>query len=267
MSEIDTERPFPDWVWNADRHKWQYPNIQLPTSKFDSEWDEVNNKWISQCKVSENRSLRVFSVMKTEIKNDQSPYKAACSTTEYMIKSLTEETHGSTAIDDMVVSVENGEIKFPFITKHFAIIDLAPVALITYSEMPQESLETNNALYSIHPQAFSRSIHELFRLIIEWAYSYTEFENTEPMAKICHEILQIVQMPKDIRDELIGIRPQQVGKFIQGSTDALQDYNTDIEMPESFKLWVSDVYYDYRERSKGFPIGINQSYAHLTYPM
>ena len=81
-------------------------------------------------------------------------------------------------------------------------------------------------------------------MIIEWAYSYTEFENTEPMAKICHEILQIVQMPKDVRDELIGIRPQQVGKFIQGSTDALQDYNTNIEMPESFKLWVSDVYYD-----------------------
>ena len=92
MSEIDTKRPFADWVWNPNRHKWQYPNIQLPTSKFNSEWDEVNNKWISECKVNENRLLRAFSVWKAEIKNDQSPYKAACSTTEYMIKSLPEET-------------------------------------------------------------------------------------------------------------------------------------------------------------------------------
>ena len=167
----------------------------------------------------------------------------------------------------MVVSFENGEIKFPIITKHFVVIDLAPVALITYSEMPQESIETNNALYSIHPQTLSRSIHELFRLIIEWAYSYTEFNNEEQMAKICHEILQIVQMPLDVRNELMGIRPQQVGKFIQGSTDALQDYNTDTEMPESFKLWISEAYYDYRQRNKGFPVNINQSYAHLSYPM
>ena len=123
------------------------------------------------------------------------------------------------------------------------------------------------SVYQMHPQHLSRTIHELFRLIIEWAYSYTEFQNTEPMAELCHNILQILQMPKSVRDDLIAIRPQPVARYLLADTDALQEYDSDAEMPESFKLWISEVYYDYRERNKGFPININQSYSHLTYPM
>jgi len=267
MSEIDTERPFADWVWNPNRHKWQYPNIQLPTSKFNSEWDEVNNKWISECQINPNRLLRGFQLWGVEEKNDNSSFGKACSTTEYAIKSMQEVTHGDKSIDQLVTSRENNEVTFPVITNHYTVIDLAPLGVISYSETAEETLDAFQAVYGIHPQCTSRTIHELFRLIIEWAYSYTEFQNTEPMAELCHNILQIVQMPKSVRDELIAIRPGQVGRYLLGDGSALQEYDIDAEMPESFKSWISEVYYDYRERNKGFPININQSYAHLSYPM
>ena len=265
MSEIDTERPFADWVWNPNRHKWQYPNIQLPTSKFDSEWDEVNNKWISQCQINPNRLLRGFQIWGVEEKNDNSSFGKACSTTEYAIKSIQEVTHGDKAIDQLVISTENNEVTFPIITKHYTVIDLAPLAVITYSERSADS--TIMPLYQMHPQHLSRTIHELFRLIIEWAYSYTEFQNTEPMAELCHNILQIVQMPKNVRDDLISIRPQQVGRFILGDASALDEYAEDIEAPASFAEWISDIYYFFRARTIESPLNINENNLPESYPM
>lgn len=265
MSEIDTERPFADWVWNPNRHKWQYPNIQLPTSKFNSEWDEVNNKWISECIIHDNRLFRAFQVWKVEEKNDNSTFNTACSTNEYMIKTMQEATHGLTAVNELVSSNIYGKVEFPLISKHQVIIDLSPLAVITYSETIDDTLV--ESVYKTHPQCTIKTIHELFRLIIEWAYSYTHLENAEPMAEISHRILQILQMPKDVRDDLLAIRPQPVARYLLGDSDALIEYDADVEMPESFKLWISDAYYDYRERNKGFPININQSYEHLSYPM
>jgi hypothetical protein len=184
-----------------------------------------------------------------------------------MIESIHEATYGISEFSKMVSLSYANEIKFPIITKHVVALDLAPVAFIVYAECAEEGKNAFNTIYSMHPQSATRTIHELFRLIIEWAYSYIEFQNTEPMAELCHNILQILQMPKSVRDDLIAIRPQPVARYLLADTDALQEYDSDAEMPESFKLWISDAYYDYRERNKGFPININQSYEHLSYPM
>ena len=168
-------------------------------------------------------------------------------------------------MNELVTSRENDKFTFPEITMHATLIDLAPLAVITYSETSSETLV--ESLYKTHPQWTSRTIHELFRLIIEWAYSYTEFENTEPMAELCHNILRIVQMPKDVRDDLIAIRPQQVGRFILGDASALDEYAEDIEAPASFAEWISDIYYLFRTRTMNAPLNINENNLSESYPM
>jgi hypothetical protein len=258
-------QPFRDWTWNDVVGKWVQTSIKLNEVIFDSQWSEENKKWTSACKIHPNRLLRGFQLWGVEEKNNTSSFNKACSTTEYAIKSIQEITHGDKSIDQLVTSRENNEVTFPVITMHYTVIDLAPLAVITYSERDAES--NIMPLYEMHPQHLSRTIHELFRLIIEWAYSYTQFQNTEPMAELCHNILQIVQMPKNVRDDLIGIRPQQVGRFIIGDANALQEYAEDAEPPQSFTEWISDIYYSFRTRTMNAPLNINQNNLPESYPM
>ena len=258
-------QPFRDWTWNDVVGKWVQTSIKLNEVIFDSQWSEENKKWTSACKVNPNRLFPAFQVWKVEEKNNSSVFNKACSNTEYMIKTMQEETHGLTSVNELVTSRENDKFTFPEITMHATLIDLAPLAVITYSETSSETLV--ESLYKTHPQWTSRTIHELFRLIIEWAYSYTEFENTEPMAELCHNILRIVQMPKDVRDDLIAIRPQQVGRFILGDASALDEYAEDIEAPASFAEWISDIYYLFRTRTMNAPLNINENNLSESYPM
>ena len=180
---------------------------------------------------------------------------------------MQEITHGDKIVDQLVTSSENNEVTFPAITMHATVIDFSPLGVISYSETAEETLDAFQTVYGIHPQCTSRTIHELFRLIIEWAYSYTEFQNTEPMAELCHNILRIVQMPKNVRDDLIAIRPQQVGRFILGDASALDEYAEDTESPSSFAEWISDIYYFFRARTIESPLNINQNNLPDSYPM
>lgn len=260
-------QPFRDWSWNDDIGKWVQTSVKLNEVIFDSQWNEENNKWISACKMHPNRLLRGFQLWGVEEKSNTSSFNKACSTTEYAIKSMQEITHGDKSIDQLVTSRENNEVTFPVITNHYTVIDLAPLGVISYSETAEETLDAFQAVYGIHPQCTSRTIHELFRLIIEWAYSYTEFQNTEPMAELCHNILRIVQMPKNVRDDLIAIRPQQVGRFILGDASALDEYAQDTESPSSFTEWISDIYYFFRARTIESPLNINENNLPDSYPM
>lgn len=260
-------QPFRDWTWNDVIGKWVQTSIKLNEVIFDSQWSEENKKWTSACKIHPNRLLRGFQLWGVEEKNNTSSFNKACSTTEYAIKSIQEITHGNKSIDQLVTSRENNEVTFPVITNHYTVIDLAPLGVISYSETAEETLDAFQAVYGIHPQCTSRTIHELFRLIIEWAYGYTEFENTEPMAELCHNILRIVQMPKNVRDDLIAIRPQQVGRFILGDASALDEYVEDTESPSSFAEWISDIYYSFRTRAMNSPLNINENNLPESYPM
>jgi len=258
-------KPFRDWQWNEQFKKWVQTSTKLNEVIFESEWNEEKQKWISECKVNPNRLFRAFQVWKVEEKSNSSVFSKACSNTEYMIKTMQEETHGFTFVNELVTSTEDNQVIFPLISKHYVLIDLAPLVVITYSETNSETLV--ESVYKTHPQSTSRTIHELFRLIIEWAYSYTEFNNTEPMAKLSHNILQALQMPKAVRDDIMAIRPQPVARFISGDSNALEEYDTDTPMPESFKLWISDMYYFFRSRTVELPLNIDENNLPELYPM
>lgn len=264
--EIQNNKPFADWTWDSIKFRWKPPLIKLNDIYFNSIWSEEKQKWISECILSENKENRGFQIWAAKSVNEESNFNNACSTTEYMIQSVHELTHNSGSVNNLVSSKVEGEVKFPVITKHAVIIDLAPIAFITYSECTNETRNVFKEIGPIHPQSASRYIHELFRLIIEWAWSYTNLNNSEPMAELCHNILRALQMPQDIRNELLNLRPQYVSRYILGDKNALEEYEDDILIPEKFKEWISDIYYDYRPRFPGCPLNINISYLPESYP-
>lgn len=264
--EIQNNKPFADWTWDSIAFRWKPPLIKLNDIYFNSMWSEEKQKWISECILSENKENRGFQIWAAKSVDEESNFNNACSTTEYMIQSVNQITHDATNVDDLVSIKVNNEVKFPIITKHAVVIDLAPVAFITYSECTNETKDVFQSLYSVHPQSATRNIYELFRLIIEWAWCYTDLGNTEPMARLCHDILRIVQMPQDVRNELLGLRPQPISRYIFGDYNALEEYEYDILIPEKFKEWISDIYYNYRPRFPGCPVNVNTSYLPESYP-
>lgn len=264
-----SRRPYRNAVWDDERRLWVMPIEKLNDFYFSSTWNNSAEKWVSECNVHPDQSLRIFYVWNAgEVKRD-SLYSTACSSTNFSIESVEKITHGVDSISSLVVEVsEDGKgNKYPKIQKHFVPIDLAPVALLTYQECAEEDKHIFAGAMKIHPQCGARNIDELFRLIVEWAWSYTELGNEEPMAKLCHDILRVVQMPLEVRNDLLNLKPQPVARFILGDTDALLERDDPDPMPESFRLWISDIYYKYRTRTVDAPLNVNVDSIAESYPM
>jgi len=245
-------QPFNGWVWNNEDQHWS-PPIPKPNlnHNFFIGWNNEDMCWnISFERDITPQKNRAYQLWLAASPDGSSAFMDACSTRQYMIKSAENITHSTRFIENLITEygkkcVEENENprKYAAINLHEVVIDLSPIAIITYSECNQNATELFEKLYATHPQFFSRTIHELFRLIIEWAYSYTEFNNNEPMAETCDKVLRVLQMPKHVRDSLMQIRPQQVGKFILNQEDALIEYEDSIECPEAFSKWINKIYY------------------------
>lgn len=261
-------KPYRDAVWDEERRLWVMPIEKLDEVQFTSTWADAEQKWISECNLGGNRFLRSFHIWNAREIKTGSPYDSACSSTNYAIQSMEEVTHGTDSISTFVL--ENATVdtpaRYPKITKHFTPIDLSPVAMITYQEYAEEDHDVFADAMKIHPQCAARTIDELFRLIVEWAWSYTELGNTEPMAALCHDILRVLQMPLNVREDLLSLKPQPVARFILGDTDALVERDDPDQMPESFRLWISDVYYKYRSRTADSPLNVNIDSIKESYP-
>lgn len=264
-----SHKPYVDAVWDEERRLWAMPIEKLNEVHFSSTWSESLGRWISECNLGGDRFLRTFHIWNAKEISSGTAYVDACSSTNYSIQSMEEVTHGTDSINSFVMEDPKSSPRgaYPKITKHFTPIDLSPIAMITY----QEYADVDHAVFAeamkIHPQCAARNIDELFRLIVEWAWSYTELGNEEPMAKLCHDILRVVQMPLEVRNDLLNLKPQPVARFILGDTDALLERDDPDPMPESFRLWISDVYYKYRTRTVDAPLNVNVDSIAESYPM
>lgn len=247
-------QPYNSWVWDKHLGHWK-PPIDKPNLNIvmKSKWFEEWSNWkISFGRSDATRNKRAFQLWLAAETDGSSMFLDACSTRDYMIKPFENITHGTRSIEDLIKSYNdaisaNSDYVRPYmsILGHIVVIDLSPFALITYSECHDDAVGMFNELYSMHPQFFARTSHELFRLIIEWAYAHTELGNEELTAITCHNILRAVQMPKDVRDGLITMQAQQVGKFLEGSASALVEDDEDPESPAGFDRWVNTLYYHY----------------------
>ena len=254
------EQPYNSWVWNKEKNHWE-PPLTKPNLNvvMKSKWSEEWGSWkISFGRSDIGRQQRAFQLWLSADTDGSSMFVNACSTREHMIKPFENITHNTRNIENLIknyndlISAKSDYVR-PYISilSHIVVLDLSPIAIITYSECHNDAIDMFKELYSMHPQFFARTSQELFRLIIEWAYSHTDLQNNELTATTCHDVLRAVQMPKSIRDGLIAMLPQQVGKFLEGSPTALIEDEEDPEAPAGFDQWVNTLYYHYHHLETG----------------
>jgi len=253
-------QPYEGWVWDKDLLHWKAPKPRPDCDltfrvKWNNQWQDWEMRYGRDDLPRERKSYQLWYSQEVD---GSSMFHNACSTVDYMIKPFENITHNTKNIENLIKSYNDqiastSEIVRPYMSigGHLVVIDLSPFALITYSECHEDAVDMFNELYSMHPQFLSRTPWELFRLIIEWAYSHSDLGNNELAAVTCHRVLQAVQMPKSIRDSLIAMPAQQVGKYLENNLNALSEDTEGPEAPEGFDKWINTVYYHYPHLKKG----------------
>lgn len=196
----------------------------------------------------------------------------ACTSTDFMYPTFEGLMYGSNRTQEIAeIKIEGEKIIIPFIHTLKKDIDITPVATIL--EIRWEGLNWDIAADSLnaHPQTASRTIQELFRLIIEWAYAHTEFGNNELAAVGCHKILRVLQMPLEVRNELLNeIEPQAVESYIRGmypfkntSFEILEDPVS----PPLFTDWYESIQSKYPALKRDQTLHVDIDNVPENYPM
>lgn len=162
------------------------------------------------------------------------------------------------------------------------IIDCAPDFYIIYSEWQEDELQIlkrnydnletwqqnaldnnwipsgksvqseylENSLISLHPQRHARTLGELFKLIIEWdMVSKPPFNNNEVQSVISSKILEKLEMPADVRQELIESYPDtHVAMYLQGNPEARNRPSGVPNITPLFEDWIEEKLLNYPYR-------------------
>lgn len=135
----------------------------------------------------------------------------------------------------------------------FPVITAPQVGYILWFENKDTSLEvaTTEAPYT----AMTRTIVEMFRLLVEWDYAHTELGNNEPFAVTAHDFLRAVGLSNSLRTWLIeDVPPEKVGRYLAGHPNARARTTLPIPEPsfdgglrEDFYYYVTDLIRDVKD--------------------
>lgn len=273
----ESNKPFDGWLWNAEDLHWTTPVPEPKLPKMLSLlWNQERLDWDIEIDDMPERKLNGFQLWKSTLRTNSGTYSNACSANDYTLKSFEQLTHGTVNFDTEITtfrgvtgSQEQGRGQFSFIARHCMVVDAAPVAFITYSELDSIYVDTvgTQKLGETHPQCLAHTIHELFRMIIEWAWAHTELGNDEPIAVTCHDLLRALQMPLNVRNDLLEtVPPQPVAKYVMNDSTALVRDLESPECPESFKYWLMSVYRQFSRRPQGAPTYVTYEDLPDSYP-
>lgn len=279
------KKPYDNWIWNESSHHWT-PPIPKPEENgiFNITWNQGRVNWDLEFIRQVERKYRAFQLWKMVPKLDADFYAPACSTTEYMIKTFENITHGSSNFNEILnadynidyfkekgLSLENqAAVNYKIVKNHNIIIDLSPLVAISYTIMEEEFINrfTLDPLRVMHPQCVAHTIQELFRLIIEWAWCYRNLNAIEPMAVYCDSLLRHLQMPLNVRNDIISTVPDQaVSRYLSGDQDSLTIMDSDPDCPESFYYWIMEQYKKYPKRNLGDQLNFSLEDLPDDYPV
>jgi len=270
------QKPYDNWIWDEQTGNWTPPIVKPNMDNiFDVDWDQSTGQWAIKLKQDCSRRYRGFVLWKAVPKITDDFYEKACTTTEYMSKPFESITHNTSQHEAIIRSDHNKDsLKqksinsehvsaslYRIVKQHNMLLDFTPFMLITYSEMEEDFInsyeEGKNPLITMHPQCMAYTLQELFRLIIEWAWSYRQCGNIEPIAVHCDTLLRQLQMPLNVRKDLLDIVPDQaVSKYIKGDIEAVTPAKNDPECPKSFSDWMASIYVKYKRRNIGDPLNL-----------
>lgn len=257
-----------DWFELDRRGKWVCP----------PHLDEETGRELTDDEKRFKRCLTYYQIHILDPYSEEDKRSEWCLAKEFLATDMVTATHGSHPLSHLWL-YETGEWERVVVgpqeswVKNFTVeLDLAPAAWITRTELNPNYPDIYNICWQMintHPQGNAHTVHELFRLIIEWAYTYTEFNNEEPSAEIAHKILRIIQMPEQVRNELLSEVPQQViGLYLAGLDPYLTftEYETN-EPPPLFAEWSDYLYQNYHWKDPNEPVNVSMNDIPDTYPV
>lgn len=161
--------------------------------------------------------------------------------------------HGkSTALEVMQAQIKEGKFSSHLDIRIRRVIDMTPYAVVAGGSIPDPNWipELGRKMQEAHPQVSARTPHEFFRLLIEWGFTYTHFGNREMAATYAHNMLRLLQMPLDVRNDLLNtVPPQCIERYILGLYPfAAQDELDDPPAPESFLTWYAQMMMQHPEK-------------------
>lgn len=196
----------------------------------------------------------------------------ACTTRDFMYPTFEEVTHGFNRTQTIAgARIEGQKIIVPAVHSLRKEIDLTPLGLVLKVTWEILNIEVASEALNSHPQTAARTPHELFRLIIEWALAHTEFGNNEAAAVTCHKVLLALQMPLDVRNELLQqVEPQAVERYLRGEYPFRAtsfDITSDPPTPPLFESWYKEMKAKYRELNAGDALTVNPESLPSSYPV
>lgn len=128
------------------------------------------------------------------------------------------------------------------LSNHRVIIEKPDLFAITYTESTDQNMIVD--VTSIHPHCITHTVHEMFKLMLEWQWAHHELSSEEPMAIFCNEVLLSIGL--DYRNEqsdpvvkgLMQLPEMYVAQFLAGNTVIKPTFH-DPEEPLEYKLWAS----------------------------
>lgn len=153
-------------------------------------------------------------------------------------------THGTyalkTDVGNAITFDEQNEMHVNILFTHTKRVDLGPVGVVMEEWTNFFDHDIARRARQLHPQVAASTPHEFFRLLLEWDYCYTEFDNREPAAQRSHDALEFLEMPDEVRQELLlSVPDQAVARFIYGVEPFLAP--TSVVCPPLFAEWYESI--------------------------
>ena len=198
------------------------------------------------------RHTKAYRLCPAVLKNPADAFTAnACISGSYMYPTfdalITGENKVAQAIPHKIV---DDTLQIPLPLSLVKYLDLSPIGLVVHGKF-EVFTEYVIPLFNTHPQSSGRTPHELFRLIIEWAWAYTDLGNREFVAETCHNFLRALQMPLEVRQALLTEVPAQaVELYIRGEHPfaATDSIFVDPESPQVFTEWLDTIIDEHKMR-------------------
>lgn len=137
------------------------------------------------------------------------------------------------------------------VTNHDIIFEITGIASIVYTGFGSnnrykiDAKDFTRHLLSSHPYCNSSTLHELFKILLEWQWAYTELDSREPIAEVANKFL--ITLGLNIKDvdnnsvvkSLMSLPDQQLAQYIK--TGECHLVEEDPGCPEEFANWCMDI--------------------------
>lgn len=159
-----------------------------------------------------------------------------CTTRDSHMNYPISEDYGN---DNFLSTLDSGGM-FDTLTKHDNLIVVDGLFAITYTETRDKDLFRN--IVNLHPFCAGHTIHELFKLMMEWQWAYDVLGSQEPMAKLCNAALHHMGISysdnSEVTTSLMSLPDSFIAQYVK--SEEMGAPINDPKQPAAFKLWLVD---------------------------